>query len=472
MTRAAPDVVIVGLGPAGSTIARVLGEAGADVVALEAAPHAGGAKRLAAAQSYRLPAWTLRMRSARAPAGPRTAVADWPVAPGELERYHERVERALGVAGAPGPRPPLDATPWTRRMARAAAGRGWRPFQAPAAIRRDLGCTLCGDCVGRPCPFDAKALMGQGGALERIDVRTNATALEVTVDRDGRATGVRYLRDGRVEVQPARVVVLAAYVYENVRLLLLSRSRAFPDGLANRSGQVGRHFMTHSFMSVLGAFPDRDVGAYGGTSAQATAVAEFDADGAARAGLAGGSVLQAAMELSPAALARTPPPGIEPGSEAALAWAARAGRSVGRVWAQPEQLAHDDHRLELDPHARDGRGRPMLRVTHGLTEEDRRRAAFLAERMEEWLLEAGAATTWRPPHRAMSSAATHAYGGTRMGEDPATSVVDGYGFAHEVPGLVVAGASTFPTTGGRGPTQTVEALAWRTADRLASALAA
>jgi gluconate 2-dehydrogenase alpha chain len=514
----AADVVIVGLGPAGSTIARVLGEAGADVVALEAGPAVGttpaaaltekvrdeaptvrrgagevaardpgatlmlnavgGAKHLAAAQSYRLPAWTLRMRSQLAQAGlsprPGTAVADWPVDPGELERYHERVERLLGVAGAPGPRPALDATPWTERMAAAAARRGWRPFPAPAAIRRDRGCTLCGTCVGRPCPTGGKALMGDGAlerlaAAGRLDVRTGAIALEVLVGDDGRATGVRYLRDGRPEVQHARVVVLAAYVYENVRLLLLSRSHAFPDGLANRAGQVGRHFMTHSFVSVLGRFPGHDLGARGGTSAQATAVAEFDAGGvdAARDGFAGGSVIQAAMELSAEALARTPPPGIGPGGAAALAWAAREGRAVGRVWAQPEQLAHDGHRLDLDPQVRDRHGRPVIRATHDLTDDDRRRAAFLAARMAEWLREAGAATTWRAPHRAMT-VASHAYGGTRMGEDPATSVVDGHGFAHEVPGLVVAGASTFPTTGGRGPTQTVEALAWRTADRLAA----
>jgi gluconate 2-dehydrogenase alpha chain len=515
------DVVIVGLGPAGSTIARVLSEVGADVVALEAGPAVGtapatahvekvrdeaptvrrtadeaatrdpgatlmlnavgGAKHLAAAQSYRLPAWTLRMRSRLEEAGmspaSETAVADWPVDPDELDRYHGRVERLLGVAGAPGPRPPLDATPWTERMAAAAARRGWRPFPAPAAVRRDLGCTLCGDCVGRPCPAGAKALVG-GGALERLaaagrlDLRTYATAVEVTVDRDGHATGVRYLQEGRLEHQRARIVVLAAYVYENVRLLLLSRSRAFPRGLANRGGQVGRHFMTHSFVSALGHFSGRDVGAYGGTSAQATAIAEFDAGGvdAARTGFAGGSVLQAAMELSPEALARTPPPGLEPGSAAALAWAARAGREVGRLWAQPEQLAHDDHRLDLDPHVRDRHGRPVIRVTHALTADDRRRAAFLAERMEEWLQEAGATTTWCASQRP-AAVASHAYGGTRMGADPATSVVDGHGFAHEVPGLVVSGASTFPSTGGRGPTQTVEALAWRTADRLISELA-
>jgi gluconate 2-dehydrogenase alpha chain len=86
-------------------------------------------------------------------------------------------------------------------------------------------------------------------------------------------------------------------------------------------------------------------------------------------------------------------------------------------------------------------------------------------KLEEWLAQAGATATWSSDK--MSLDGRHAYGGTRMGDDPSTSVVDPDGFAHEMPNLGILGASTFPTTGGHNPTLTVQATAWRTAERLA-----
>ena len=81
--------------------------------------------------------------------------------------------------------------------------------------------------------------------------------------------------------------------------------------------------------------------------------------------------------------------------------------------------------------------------------------------MAQWLGAAGAARTWHAPSPVVE--ARHCYGGTRMGADPADSVVDADGFAHEVPNLAILGTSTFPTSGGHNPTLTLQALAWRTA---------
>ena len=85
--------------------------------------------------------------------------------------------------------------------------------------------------------------------------------------------------------------------------------------------------------------------------------------------------------------------------------------------------------------------------------------------LAQWLRVAGASETWTTPPAALA-VTSHAYGGTRMGDDPTTSVVDRYGMTHEVRNLSVLGASTFPTTGGRNPTQTLQALSWRTADHI------
>ena len=92
---------------------------------------------------------------------------------------------------------------------------------------------------------------------------------------------------------------------------------------------------------------------------------------------------------------------------------------------------------------------------------------FVQNKMEQWFREAGATTTLRQPIGTMGLS-THAYGGTRMGDDPATNVVDRWGFCHEVPNLGILGASVMGTSGARNPTLTAQALAWRTAEHLAA----
>ena len=108
-------------------------------------------------------------------------------------------------------------------------------------------------------------------------------------------------------------------------------------------------------------------------------------------------------------------------------------------------------------------GLPVVRVTHRIGANEERAVAFLRERLHAWLREAGASETWDAP---LHIEGRHAVGGTRMGPDAATSVVDGFGFAHEVPNLGVLGASVMGTSGAHNPTLTVQALAWRTAEHL------
>ena len=110
---------------------------------------------------------------------------------------------------------------------------------------------------------------------------------------------------------------------------------------------------------------------------------------------------------------------------------------------------------------KDPLGFPVCRVTADYKDNEKRVAVFVQDKMEQWFREAGAIATLRAPIGTMG-VTTHAYGGTRMGDDPATNVVDRFGFAHEVPNLGVLGASVMGTSGARNPTLTAQALAWRT----------
>ncbi|WP_374976709.1 GMC oxidoreductase [Microbacterium trichothecenolyticum] len=472
-----PDVAIVGLGPAGIVAARTLVAAGLSVVAFQPRcpegaraplasppptlrPHAGvrarlqpsaqaamdavgGSKLLAAPQAYRLDDWSLRPRSRtlrRYGTLPRGAdLVDWPIHPEDLAPWYDLVERATGVKTE-------SPTPWTQRMTRGAQSLGWEPFAAPSAGSADLTPLL---------PDESMEII-------------RGTVTVVLRGSSGDVSGVEYVDDDGVTgtiVCPA--VVVAASVVPSVRLLLLSDLTA--------DGQVGRWFLSHNAFVVHGDFPGVDLRRRDAGPASAVAVSEFEADRFDHSGLGflGGSLLQAAM-TGPWSDARieAAAAGLSPsttGATDAATWVRRHHRSVGTVWAQPDQLPRPGNMIDLDPVHRDPAGRPVARLTFSLAEDDLRRWEFLSERASEWLRAGGARTTWQPPLEAQPLG-THLYGGARMGEDPRSSVVDSYGRFHGVPGLVVLGSSTFPSTGGRGPVETIEALAWRAATRLAESL--
>src|SRR5690606_32348255 len=133
-------------------------------------------------------------------------------------------------------------------------------------------------------------------------------------------------------------------------------------------------------------------------------------------------------------------------------------------YIQKTTLPYETNYCDLDPEVTDPLGLPVLRVTGQYKQNELAIASFMQDRMEEWYRAAGAIEVSRGGLGGTMGLSTHAYGGTRMGDDPETNVVDRYGFAHEVPNLGVLGASVMGTSGARNPTLTVQALAWRTAD--------
>jgi gluconate 2-dehydrogenase alpha chain len=137
------------------------------------------------------------------------------------------------------------------------------------------------------------------------------------------------------------------------------------------------------------------------------------------------------------------------------------------AYLQKTTLPYEGNYLDLDPVAKDPLGFPVCRITADYQDNERRIAAFIQDKMEAWFRAAGAIDIVRGALGTMGLN-THAYGGTRMGHDPETNVVNRYGFSHEVPNLGVLGASVMGTSGAHNPTLTVQALAWRTAQHLVS----
>ncbi len=458
------------------------------------------------AQSWRLNPWDFKVVSAteqrygsgRLPAD--STVEDWPFGYEELEPYYDQIEYTVGISGQAGnvrgtinsagnifegarqreyPMRPLRSSPFTELMGSAARELGWNPFQGPAAITSELydgrpPCQYHGFCNKGGCHVQAKsstAFTTIPKALDtgNLEVVPFARVTEVTVDDNGRSTGVRYVKGSETYFQPAKVVLLASYAYENVRLLLLSTSDGFPAGLANNSGQVGRHYLSHHQGSpVIALFP-RDLHNWYGLPAQGVAIDEWADDNFDHEALdfIGGANLWVHTDRKPISAAKMSTFGEARnwGSE----WKAFINQNADRsntAYIQKTTLPYEDNYLDLDPDVKDAYGLPVIRITARYHDNELKIAAFAQDKMEQWYRQAGATRILRTGLGNAMGASTHAYGGTRMGNNEATNVVDQWGFSHEVPNLGILGASVMGTSGARNPTLTVQALAWRTADYL------
>jgi gluconate 2-dehydrogenase alpha chain len=457
------------------------------------------------AQSWRLKPWDFRARSetikrygaSAIPAG--STLEDWPLTFEELEPYYDVVEREIGVSGKAGniagkidsagnifegprqreyPMPPLRGTGFSDRMADAAVKLGWHPFRPPAAINSQpyRGRPVCGYhgfCGTGGCHLSAKnstAVTTIPDALKtrNLTIFDRAQVTRILTGPDGRVTGVQYLRDGKEYFQPARTVLLASYTYENTRLLLLSKSKPYPNGLSNNHGQVGRHYFGHYSGGILGRFPF-DINNWYGTPAQGVTVDDWADDHFDHSGLGfiGGTTLHVHTETHPIDSVATLD-AFANGSLWGSRWKAFVRENAAR-WTAPylqtSTFPYETTFLDLDSDLRDPLGDPVCRITSSIKPNEQRAVAFALTKMDEWFRAAGAVdVVKRPP--ALPLVSTHAYGGTRMGANPEANVVDRWGFSHEAPNLGVLGGSVMGTSGARNPTLTVQALAWRTAERL------
>jgi choline dehydrogenase-like flavoprotein len=319
------------------------------------------------------------------------------------------------------------------------------------------GCNHCGPClIG--CISRAKASVDAiywPKAIARgVKLATGAVVQQVTIEA-GRATGVTFRdADGREQVQPAGIVVVAGNGIGTARLLLAS-------GLA--SPVLGRNLMFHPAGYVRGMFEEELDGPVGPVGCSIYSHEFYETD--LGRGFARGVQLQVTREnnLLQQALRLERPWGEE---------AQRRLREEFRhsiaVLVTVEDLPEPGNRVALADKT-EADGLPGVRLEYRLAKRDRLSLDFGLDRAEEMLRAAGARRVVRLPLAPLTG--WHLLGTARMGSDPATSVVDGSGRCHAVPNLLVADGSVFPTVGALNPGSTIGALALKLADDLARELA-
>jgi gluconate 2-dehydrogenase alpha chain len=365
----------------------------------------------------------------------------------------------------------------------AATRLGMHPYRAPTGVNSvpydgRPACNNCGFCAYYGCPIEAKgdpiAPLRNALRTGRCEIRADSYVERVLLDAAGKqARGVRYLDlDGNAHDVSARVVVVAGGAWETPRLLLRSE-------VANASGLVGRYLMYHFQTFVIGQFPFRLHGHRGRSVTHLHddhMIVDDDVREVARAhglpyfrgGLTehggGGSPIMEGVYTSP---------GIAHTREML------DSSMRDRMWAftiQGEDLPQATNRIDLDPSIRDVHGFPAGRATYDVHPHEVVASRYFAPKLEAVMREAGAVSTFAatsPPlegsraGRRSASMSRHIMGTCRMGDDPATSVVDRWQRFHDVENMVCTDSSVFPTSTGYGPTLTIVALAIRACRDLA-----
>jgi choline dehydrogenase-like flavoprotein len=420
---------------------------------------------------------------------PGTGLQDWPITYQELEPYYVQAEWEMGISGmriespfiAPMskeyPVPPVPLKASGALMKTGAAKLGLTVVRGPLAVISEnyqgrSACVNCGMCSGFGCHVKARSssavtMLPLAEKTGRCEIRVRSYVHEISVDANGKVTGVVYFdAQKRAVRQRAKAVILAANGTESARLLLLSRSERFPNGLANTNDVVGRYLMLGNTVSASGLF-EHDLNDYKGVVTGAAIVDYVPSD--PKRGFYGGGRMTARGFDTPINYALR---GLQPGSPrwgAAYKQALRdeANRKM-TITSFVTQLPLATNRVDLDPDVKDAWGLPAMRITSQSHPDDIKNMEFFRQKGLDVLQAAGAAKVWAGPVNDARGSA-HNRGSCRMGNDPKTSVVNKFHRAHDVPNLFIVDGSTLVTGGRNHPTMTIQALAFRAAEHITRA---
>jgi choline dehydrogenase-like flavoprotein len=508
------DVIIVGTGAGGGTLARKLAPSGASILLLErgdwlprepgnwlaqdvfvdnryVSPETwydqdgkpfqpqihyfvGGATKLYGAALYRLRPQdfeTIQHHDGVSPA--------WPISYDELEPYYSEAEQLYEVHGAHGedpteghaskqyPFPAVSHEPRIQRLADDLEREGFHPFHAPCGIRlaeQDMphsACVRCMNCDGFPCLVHGKSdaeVLGVRPALEHpnVTLRTNALVTRLETNDAGTAVTTVHVQDGDGPEQvQGGIVVIACGAANTAALLLRSANDRHPSGLANSSDQVGRNYMFHNSQAVLALSHDENPTVFQKT----LGLNDFYFSGGKDADYPLGNIQMVGKSQSP--MFRGEKPGE---TRLAPQWSLdRIALHAVDFWLSTEDLPRAENRVSVDD---DGK----VTLAYAPTNDEPKKQLYA--KLRGMLGHLGMHSEHLLPRFAYMkneipvAGVAHQAGTCRFGKDPASSVLDPTCRAHEVDNLYVVDTSVFPSIGAVNPALTAMANSLRVGDHL------
>ena len=513
------DVCIIGSGAGGAVVAKELGERGINVVVLEAGRRFDPLQDYTSTtkpdweessweevQQFKVPALDkviLANRNIQRPVeahgvGGSTirylayhvrmlpddfqihtvdgVAMDWPITYEELVPYYRKVELELVISGQAGdpwtpqvepyPNPPFEFSYANKIMQRGCEKLGIRLWPTPMArLSRPFNgrptCVQCGRCSSG-CITKAKSSVDvtyipKAEATGKVVVRPESIATRIEVHPNRQAKSVVYFdKDGVEHEQKADVIILSGGSIQSPRLLLNSTSKAFPDGLANSNGLVGKYFMQHLPLRSAAVFPDRIDsfrGFFGGATSQDLGKTNPNHSFVRgwchelHSGITG--PIKTVSHCS------------SWGTHSKNYMRTHFGHSAG-ITTVGEQLPDERNSITSDPVVRDLYGMPVPRINYAPRENDRLMIKAMEKNIREIYDAAGATEilflNYNP------GKAGHNVGTCRMGSDPQTSVLNSFCQSHDVPNLFVIDGSFFVSIGTANPTHTIQAIAVRASE--------
>jgi gluconate 2-dehydrogenase alpha chain len=439
-------------------------------------------------------------------------IEDLPVSYDELEPYYDKFEKLCGVSGKAGnlrgkiidggnvfegprqneyPNPPLAKSMAGTIMADASKSLGYHPFQAPSSNASEVytnfegqtlgACEYCGHCERFGCEANAKAspnvcILPALLADQKFELRTHAQVKELVYDKAARkVTAVRYVdtRSGEEYEQPAGIVILGAYVFNNVLLMLTAGIGEAYDYKTGK-GAVGKNYCYQvSGNAVTVFFQDKEINPFMAAGAHGVLIDDFNGDNFDHAGLGffGGAWIQAGPTNGRPIATRPVPPGTPRWGREWKAATAKWYNHAFAIGASGCNYAHRENFLDLDPTYRDALGRPLIRMSYNFRDNDYKLADYvggvlgrLAKAMNPTVM--STPSVKKGDYSVVPYQSTHNTGGTMTGTDPKGSVVNRYLQSWHADNLFVMGASVFPQNASYNPTGVVGALAYWSANAI------